>query len=89
LLALVADVLAPLAEVLAADALAAASSADVSASRAFAVTALIVISVFASPAPPSPRNIAIAYSLFGIKKRKEQPPKELPNLILPTKQEQQ
>jgi hypothetical protein len=60
-------VLALLADVLAEVALDAAESAEFAAAVAFSVTELIVTSVFASPAPPSPRNIAILYSLYNIK----------------------
>jgi hypothetical protein len=59
LLAFVSDVLALLAEVEADVALEAAAVAEAEASLTFSVTWLIVISVFASPAPPSPLYIAI------------------------------
>jgi hypothetical protein len=77
-----ADVLASPALVLAVDALAADAVAELAASLAFCVTVETVTSLFASPAPPSPRNIAILYSLFDVNKRKEQPPKGLLNLYL-------
>jgi hypothetical protein len=61
LAAFVAEVAALLADVDALVAEFAALVAEVAASVAFAVTALIVMSVVASPAPPSPRYIAMHY----------------------------
>jgi hypothetical protein len=62
-----ADVLASLAFVLAVDALEAEAVAELAASVAFCVTVETVTSLLESPAPPSPRNIAILYSLSNIK----------------------
>tara|TARA_R110000751_G_scaffold86239_4_gene171855 strand:+ start:2868 stop:3305 length:438 start_codon:yes stop_codon:yes gene_type:complete len=61
LAAFVSEVAALLADVDALVAEFAALVAEVAASVAFAVTALIVMSVVASPAPPSPRYIAMYY----------------------------